>query len=352
LPKMARAMSSALWGKLEEVRAGAGRHPVDPLVGSTLFDRYVILDLLGSGGMAKVYKALQISVERFVAIKTLRTADPQTVVRFNNEISMLGKLKHQNIVHAFDCFYDAGKIFFVMEYLHGMELHELLKNGKHLTSAEDVMSIVGQLCDGLSHAHKAGIIHRDLKPENVMLVDEGSSVRVKIVDFGIAKFEAELQQVTHAGVVVGTPMYMSPEQCMGEKIDERSDVYSLGALLYELLTGTVPYLGADAQHTMFAHCDQLRYPEPIESRVQFWPYPEQLNRIIKSSMETCKETRFQTVEQFKNELQSWYRNVSEGIDNSQTRLDITAPLPEIRSVDPTQLIMREGLATRPCPEFS
>ncbi|MDZ4836171.1 MAG: serine/threonine-protein kinase [Candidatus Melainabacteria bacterium] len=335
-------MSSAVWERLEEVRAGAALNP-DPLIGSTLFERYVITDLLGSGGMAKVFKALEISNERVVAIKTLRTSDEQAVGRFANEILMLSKLTHPNIVNSIDCFYEAGKIYFVMEYLHGMTLQELINNGKHLSSAEDVISIVGQLCDGLSHAHKAGIIHRDLKPANIMLVDEGNGVRVKIVDFGIAKFEAELQQVTQAGIVVGTPMYMSPEQCMGEKVDERSDVYSLGALLYELLTGSVPYPNASVQHTMFAHCDSLRYPEPIESRVEFWPYAKQLNRIVQFSMETSREVRYQTVQQFKKQLQIWYRCVNEGVEDNQ--IDILEPLSGGTSLDAAPSTMRKGVTT-------
>jgi serine/threonine-protein kinase len=310
----------------------------DQLIGTTLQGEYQIIDLLGEGGMARVYKALQLSVRRYVAIKALTSTEPDVVARFANEVRLVSQLQHQNIVQALDYIVDpaSGKIFFVMEYLPGMTLEDLLKTQKRLATEDDIASVIGQLCDALRYAHQKGIIHRDLKPANVILLERDGNVIVKVVDFGIARVEADLQRLTRAGAVVGSPLYMSPEQCMGEHVDSRADIYSLGAIVYELITGELPYPETSVMKVMAAHCDPARHPEPVETKVQL-KNPRQLNQIIRTAMETEPQSRFQSMDEMKHALTFWYNSQKEG------RADIEIPISRETSVP--MLATKAGITT-------
>lgn len=295
----------------------------DAMVGLVLLGEYAILDLLGQGGMAKVYKAKQLSVDRFVAIKTLTTNEPNIVERFSNEVKVHGRLHHKNIVQALDCLIDPAtqQSYFVMEFLAGLSIEEMLKRQGPIALERDFVTIANQVCDALEHAHSKGVIHRDLKPGNVILQTLDGELIVKVVDFGIAKVQEEMQRITKTGMVVGSPLYMSPEQCMGKELDVRADVYSLGILFYELLTGDPPYSNGSLMDVMRAHCDPERFPEPIAQAGATVRGDNQLDSILRSALMTEPDRRIQSIQDFKEAINFWYRSVQ----SDQT--DRAVPIP-------------------------
>ncbi len=215
----------------------------DPMIGMTLDGRFRIDALLGTGGMSNVYRATQLRVNREVAIKTLKfLVDSQPVYkeRFQREIDLLCALAHPNIVTVYDCIIGPdGQPCLVMDYLRGRSLERLLEEEGPL-NIERFGRIFAQVCSALDYAHRKGVVHRDIKPGNVVLLDEETDI-IKVVDFGVAKFNQESRRLTMSGELWGSPPYMSPEQCMGKPDDERSDLYSLGIVMYEMLTGRDPY---------------------------------------------------------------------------------------------------------------
>lgn len=296
----------------------------DALVGIVLFGEYAILDLLGQGGMAKVYKAKQLSVDRFVALKTLTTNDPDVVARFSHEVKIHGRLHHKNIVQALDCLIDpqTQQSYFVMEYLSGLSIEEMLKRQGPMRSERDLDMIISQICDALDHAHRKGIVHRDLKPGNVILQEVNDELLVKVVDFGIARVQEDMQRFTKTGLVVGSPIYMSPEQCMGTELDSRADVYSMGILLYEILTGTPPYNKGTLMDVMRDHCDPAKFPDPISTAGATIRGDKQLDTILKTALNTDPNQRFQSIEDLKEAMNFWYRSV----ESEQT--DRAVPIPK------------------------
>ncbi len=215
----------------------------DPLVGTKLGDRFYIEEVLGSGGMSVVYKAKQLAVNRHVAIKTIRVqldSKPVYRERFEREISSLCALSHPNVVTVYDCIIgEDGQPYVVMDYLRGRSLETLIEADGPLP-VDRFARISMQVCSAMDHAHKRGIIHRDLKPGNIVLMDDEMDF-VKVVDFGLAKLSEDNRKLTQSGELWGSPPYMSPEQCMGESGDERSDIYALGCVMYEMLTGKDPF---------------------------------------------------------------------------------------------------------------
>jgi serine/threonine protein kinase len=206
------------------------------------FPQFEVMDLLGQGGMGAVYKAIQRSLDRVVALKIIpsdRTSDPQFAERFAREAKALARLNHQNIVTVHDFGQTDGFYYFVMEYVEGVNLREMLLAG-HL-DARQALEIVPHVCDALQYAHDEGIVHRDIKPENILIDKKG---RVKIADFGLAKLmgrSSSVDSLTGTQQVMGTPRYMAPEQMEGSpEVDHRADIYSLGVVFYEMLTGELP----------------------------------------------------------------------------------------------------------------
>lgn len=278
----------------------------DPLVGKVLFGTYKIEKVLGQGAMGIVYLAKHLAFDRYVAMKTLKTDDPDISERFAQEVRVHAQLKHENIVEAIDCLVAPNnQTFFVMEYLEGVELEDLIKAKELSDKPKDVAAIAVQICRALDHSHKKGIIHRDLKPGNIILLPEGNSFKVKVVDFGIAKIQESIQKLTKTGVALGSPLYMSPEQCMGEEVDERSDIYSLGVLLYEAVSGELPHLGTDLVDTMRMHCDPDVIPKPISATMPGFPCINQLDSIILKALSTSPHARYQSCEEFDRAIKFW-----------------------------------------------
>jgi serine/threonine-protein kinase len=282
--------------------------PSDPWVGRRL-NNYQIREIIGTGGMGVVYMAYHELMDKHVAIKMLRAAlvtDTMSVKRFTREAQAASKLNHPHIISMYDHgFTNTGQPFMVMDYLRGHALSQVIKeNGQ--VGVDRAINILVQSCEALDHAHKNGVIHRDLKPANIMLITaEDQADFVKVVDFGVAKVmqpgvSQEAQSLTQAGEVCGSPVYMSPEQCLGKELDNRSDIYSMGVLIYETLTGKLPFLGKNMVETMQMHVQET--PKRFtEVRPDLF-IPERVEAVVLKALGKDPELRPQTMGELANDL--------------------------------------------------
>jgi eukaryotic-like serine/threonine-protein kinase len=277
----------------------------ESIVGTMFADKYHVISLLGSGGMSSVYKSKHVLMNRIVALKVLQShlaSSPQSVKRFQQEAQAASKLKHPNLVSVFDFGVSSvGEPYLVMDYLQGKSLADLLDKVNRLDT-DRLISIFAPVCDAMAHAHAEGVIHRDLKPGNIMLVDaeDGSEVP-KVVDFGLAKFiddgSAANQKLTQTGEIFGSPLYMSPEQCLGQKLDARTDVYGLGCVMYECLTGSPPLRGATIVETINLQLDAM--PKPFSSDLKI---PVKLEQLVFKALAKEPSERQQNATQLKQEI--------------------------------------------------
>ncbi len=263
----------------------------------TLFaGRYQIIEPLGRGGMGRVYRALDTKANEEVAIKLIRpdvAEDRRTLERFVNEIKLAHKVSHRNIGKMYHLGEDQGLHFITMEYVPGEDLKSFIRRSRRLDIATTV-TIAKQVCSGLSEAHDAGIVHRDLKPSNIMIDREGNA---RILDFGIAR-AVGAQGVTAEGSVIGTPEYMSPEQVEGKEADRRADLYALGVIMFEMVTGRLPF-AADTPFVVAFKQQSERPTPPEELNPQT---PPQLSAIILRCLEKDREKRYQTTEDLCRDL--------------------------------------------------
>lgn len=223
--------------------------------GHTLAGRYQIDDLVGHGGMSSVYKANDVNLKRIVAVKLIHphlTGDADFLRRFEAEAEAVAQLRHSNIIRVFDFSQEDGQYYMIMEFVPGESLQDRLKrlnaSGRTLSS-DEIVAIAGGVCDAVDYAHKRGMIHRDVKPANILLSVEGQAI---LTDFGLAKLAGGTQH-TAAGAVMGTALYMSPEQIRGEQVDHRTDIYALGVTLFEMLSGKPPYAADSAMTVLMMH---------------------------------------------------------------------------------------------------
>ena len=271
--------------------------PAEALARGTLFaGRFEILEKLGDGGMGTVYRVLDTKIQEEIALKLLRlgiVTDPTAVERFKNELKLARRIIHRNICRMYDLNEEAGLPYITMEYVPGEDLRSLLRRAGRL-SIEKILSVARQVCDGLAEAHRLDVVHRDLKPANIMIDREGS---VHIMDFGIARLQTG-SELTEAGTLVGTPDYMSPEQAEGLPADRRSDIYSFGVILYEMVTGRVPFGGETPLGVALKHKTDIPAP-PGELNSQS---PSALNRLIIKCLEKQPERRQQNAAELLSEL--------------------------------------------------
>ncbi|MFP7697361.1 Stk1 family PASTA domain-containing Ser/Thr kinase [Trueperella sp. LYQ143] len=280
-----------------------------------LGDRYEVGDLIGRGGMAQVHLGYDTRLSRTVAVKVLRTdhaSDPTFVARFRREAQSAAALNHPSIVAVYDTgeetmTSDSGRTlslpYIVMEYVKGRTVSQLLSNGDALPIGEAVQIVVGVL-SALEYSHREGIVHRDIKPGNIMLTPDG---KVKVMDFGIARAIADsAATMTQTNSVVGTAQYLSPEQARGEVVDARSDLYSTGCLLYELLTGQPPFRGDSAVAVAYQHVSQTPVP-PANIAPDI---PEDIARVVMKSLAKRREDRYQSAGDMRAELLAAYRGES------------------------------------------
>ncbi len=301
-----RAQVPALNGDLYVSQAGTRSDELpDPLVGMKLDGRFEIESVLGSGGMSVVYKAKQINVNRYVAIKTIRMQLGRNSTardRFQREVNTLCAMNHPHVVTVYDCLFgEDGAPFVVMDYLRGRSLDFLIAQDGPFTM-DRFLNITLQVLSALDHAHANGVVHRDMKPGNIVLLDDQTDF-VKVVDFGLAKVEEENRKLTQSGEILGSPPYMSPEQCLGKPGDIRSDVYSLGVVMYEMLTGMDPFNYVSSVFEML-QCHTSSIPPSMKDKNPDVSVPPEVEAVIFKAMEKDPSKRYQTIRELQDALVS------------------------------------------------
>ena len=279
--------------------------------GTLLNDRYQLLEQLGSGGMAEVFRARDLMLDRYVAIKVLR-ADYSRASgfqdRFRQEARAAANLSHPNIVTVHDFGFAEDQLFIVMEHVPGKDLKSLLRQRGRM-SVEEAIPLVIQACAGIGYAHRAGLVHCDVKPQNMLVTPD---LRLKVTDFGIARALATIVPGERVKVVWGSPQYFSPEQATGEAPTPASDVYSIGVVLYELLSGTLPFTGSTAEELARLHA-QARLT-PINEYVP--ELPSALEEIVMKLLEKEPSARYRTADQLGRVLLKFGAHRSEPIPTS------------------------------------
>jgi serine/threonine-protein kinase len=264
--------------------------------GTNFAGRYEIIEELGKGGMGKVYRVLDKKLNEDVALKFIRVdigSDKKTLERFSNELKIARKIVHKNVGRMYHLSEEKGTYYVTMEYVPGEDLRSMIRMSRQMAVGTAIY-VAKQICDGLAEAHKMGIFHRDLKPGNIMIDKEGNA---RIMDFGIA-CSVQTKGITGTGIIIGTPDYMSPEQAEAKDVDGRSDIYSLGVILYEMVTGRLPFEGKTPLSIIMQHkAERPKDPRELNAQV-----PQSLSRVILKCLEKEPAWRYQTAEELKQEL--------------------------------------------------
>lgn len=270
--------------------------PDDALIGTTIAGQYLIDSLIGSGGMGSVYKATDLVLGRTVALKLLNKGlTGESLMRFQQEGRTISKVNHVNVASVYNIgTSDDGAPYMVMEYISGEPLSAIIKNEVPLNS-DWIFNIASQVLNALATIHESGVIHRDLKPENILIWrnEQGHDV-AKIVDFGIARELQQAQAITKTGAVMGSPLYMSPEQCAGQTLDAQSDIYSAACIIFEMLAGKPPFQGDSVLETMHCHASEQRPTLPRRFK--------HLNKVMTKALSIKKADRYQSARTFFDEL--------------------------------------------------
>jgi serine/threonine-protein kinase len=289
--------------------------------------RYKVVSEIGQGAMGTVYKAVDPIIDRTVAIKTInlnlsKQELEEYEARFQQEIKAAGRLNHPNIVTIYDVGRNDQVAYMAMEFLEGRELKDLINEGK-FPSTDEVVDIIAQVADGLWFAHQQGIVHRDVKPSNIMVLHGGMA---KITDFGIARLPNSAVK-TMTGMILGSPRYMSPEQVIGKSIDARSDIFSLGVVLYEALTGVAPFDGDNVNAIMYATVNSTPpAPSTHNKRV-----PPMLDLIVAKAMAKSLDDRYGTIKELGDDLREVRRQIDSTRPAAALKATVSPPPPPPRS---------------------
>ena len=295
--------------------------------GSTLSERYEVIEELGRGGMGRVYRVVDKKIDEEVALKLLNPevgADKRMIQRFKNELKLARKIAHRNVCRMYHLGEEEGTSYITMEYVPGEDLKSFIRRSEQLSIGKAI-SIGKQVCEGLAEAHHLGVVHRDLKPQNIMIDREGNA---KIMDFGIARSLGG-KGLTGEGVVIGTPDYMSPEQVEGKEVDQRSDIYALGVILYEMTTGRIPFEGETPFSVAVKHKTEAPR-DPIELNSQI---PDDLSVVILKCLEKEREKRYQSVGEVRSELD----RIEKGIPSTER------VIPKIKALTSKEFTVTFGL---------
>ena len=309
----------------------------DSLLGTTLAGKYRIEERLNEGGMGTVYRGTHVLMDKTVAVKVLRpslAADEKIVARFSREARAASRISHPNAISVTDFGEDeSGHVFLVMEFLSGRTLKQLIRDEGPLPLPR-VVDITRQVGDALNAAHQQGVVHRDLKSDNIMLVDTMTGDHAKVLDFGIAKINepdgAVDTNLTAPNLVIGTPQYMSPEQCSQDsEIDARSDIYSLGVILYEMLVGHVPFSGDSPTMVMMKHL-QDPVPSVLEERNDL---PATVGRVVARAMAKVPDNRYQNVAELVEDL-----SIASGMTLTRTAPAVVADTTRVDDADEVTMV--------------
>lgn len=312
----------------------------DPLLGMVVEGRYKIQSVIGQGSAGTVYKAVQELIGREVAIKVLHdylVSDDEFIKRFRQEAKASSRLSHPNIITIYDfgLIPEGHRPYIAMDLLIGTPLSDLLSSVERL-SLEEAIPVFVQVCSALGEAHRQGVVHRDVKPENIVLVERsGQRLFPIVVDFGIARIveESDAAKITRTGTVCGSPTYMSPEQCTSSKVDHRSDIYSLGVVIYETLTGEVPFHSDELVRVMAMHLSDP--PTPLNQVKPGLVFPEMLEEVVYKSLAKNPDQRYQSMEDFAAALE-------ESVKQKEPASAKTAPK-KAKPIEPGPLAQDESL---------
>ena len=307
-----------------------GERTPETQVKLALTNKYEIIETIGKGGMATVYKAIQKNINKTVALKVLHQNllhDDEFIERFEREAKSGGALKHANIVEIYDVGNQNGVHYMAMEFLDGEDLHQIIRE-KGKLGVEETISIIAPIAEALDYAHKKGLIHRDVKSSNIIITTEGRPV---LTDFGIAHAAAGTK-LTQTGTVIGTPEYMSPEQAEGKQVDGRSDLYSLGVVMYECLTGRVPFKGDNPLTTIRKIIDEKQTDiKELTPETPSW-----LNEIENKLLSKNKEERYRTGKELAESLRAGEAGkkptAKESDKTKKIELKHLSPTPKIKPV--------------------
>lgn len=326
----------------------------DPLLGMVVEGRYKIQSVIGQGSAGTVYKAVQELIGREVAIKVLHdylVSDDEFIKRFTQEAKASSRLSHPNIITIYDfgVIPQGGRPYIAMDLLRGTPLSDLIAERNHLSMDESIPIFV-QVCAALGEAHRQGVVHRDVKPENVVLVERsGQHFFPIVVDFGIARLvqeESDVARITRTGTVCGSPTYMSPEQCTSSKVDHRSDIYSLGVVIYETLTGEVPFQSDELVRVMAMHLSDP--PKPLNSVRDDLRFPDMLEEVVYRALAKNPDQRYQSMDEFAEALE---QAVKEPLLPPQP-VAVPQPVPARPDIAPGPLASDESLAPKRGPTTS
>ncbi|WP_026887451.1 Stk1 family PASTA domain-containing Ser/Thr kinase [Clostridium beijerinckii] len=308
------------------------------MIGTLLINRYELLEKIGEGGMGIVYKAKCHLLNRFVAVKILKSElsnNEEFILRFKREANSIASLSHPNIVNIYDIGSENDINFIVMEYINGKTLKQVLKDNIRLSPA-NTLNISLQIAKALIYAHKNNIIHRDIKCDNILISDDNIA---KLADFGIAKLPNS-STITNSNKIIGSVHYFSPEQAKGEYVDFRTDIYALGIVMYEMITGSVPFNGNTSISVAIMHIQEpVIPPKYVISDI-----PENINLVILKALEKDPVNRFKSAKEFANVLSSIKENPNFKIDFNSTLIeDSTVMIEPYKEIDPTVIMNKEPM---------